>query len=134
MKLDNYDKAMKGIEGLKQKALVMDSRVLRLHIKDVEAAIKEDGIEGYKPLSKPLSKKVLKAMAEKTGGFVEGVVKVDLSEIGNLDDDDQLEGFLYSIGNKLVGEAGDLVNVDYDVVGFEKGNVLHMKVTGTLEM
>jgi hypothetical protein len=82
----------------------------------------------YKLLDKPLTIEEMRKMAEAgvPGGlFVTGVVAVDLNDI--IDND--LDGFMDHLSELLTGTE-ILMNIDYDVVGYEEHNVLHIKVSG----
>jgi hypothetical protein len=135
MKLDNYDKAMKGIEGLKQKALVMDSRVLRLHIKEVEGAINADGKQpGYTLLTKPLGKRAaLKNVKEHDGRLIV-VVPVGFNDLIKNDLDDNGVENLNLIMDEKVTTDGYIGDIGYKVVGSDpEKNEVHIEVNAELE-
>lgn len=72
-------------------------------------------------------------------GMVRGVVEIDLEDIftdvGLIEmeaDDDEVYGFHEVLKEKLIGDAADWqdMELEYKIVGFAKGTVIHIEVTG----
>jgi hypothetical protein len=78
----------------------------------------------YTVIRKPLNKNEIINLVRENGYFT-AVVAVDLREAISQD----LLGFDNLLKNKLVGEEEILIDISYQVVGFENFNVLHVLVT-----
>lgn len=61
--------------------------------------------------------------------IISGVVKVELRDIINND----FEGFLDILSENLIGNPC-LMGIDYKIVGYEDDSLLHIKVTGMVEL
>jgi hypothetical protein len=135
MKAANYDKVNQGIEALKKKDLVMDSRVLRLCIKDIEGGIKADGrTEGYTLLTKPLGKRAAMQNVKEHDGRLIVVVPVTLTDLINNQLDDNGVENLNLIMDEKVTTDGYIGDIGYKVVGCDpEKNEVHIEVNAELE-
>ena len=72
-------------------------------------------------------KKIRSSM--KADGLISGVVKVELRDIINND----FEGFLDILSENFIGNPC-LMGIDYKIGGYEDDSLLHIKVTGMVEL
>ncbi len=82
----------------------------------------------YLLLEVPYHAHQIKAI-QNTAGGMSGVVSVELTDI--IDND--LEGFLDILEERLIGTAGMLTDINYDVVGNGLSDSIHIRVTGVVE-
>lgn len=82
----------------------------------------------YKVMERPYREDEIKACMDENG-MITGIVRMELSDL--IDND--FEGFLDILSEKLI-DGLSLMGIAYKIVGFEGDNVLHLKVTGQVEL
>jgi len=82
----------------------------------------------YILLEAPYARAQIEAI-QNTAGSMSGIISVDLDEF--IDND--IEGLMDIFEERLVDE-GVLGDISYDVVGNGMGNVIHIRVTGVVEL
>lgn len=85
-------------------------------------------MNNYTIVEHPYTPKEIRS-SMKEDGLISGVVKVKLRDIINND----FEGFLDILSENLIGNPC-LMGVDYKIVGYEDDSLLHIKVTGMVEL
>ena len=85
-------------------------------------------MNNYTIVEHPYTPKEIRS-SMKADGLISGVVKVELRDIINTD----FEGFLDILSENLIGNPC-LMGIDYKIVGYEDDSLLHIKVTGMVEL
>jgi len=79
---------------------------------------------GHQVRTEPLT--IAEIKAKSADNFVEEVIQISLGEII----ESSLEGFLDILEDRVIGDAGALSDLEYDIVGNGMYNDLHLRVTG----
>lgn len=85
-------------------------------------------MNNYTIVEHPYTPKEIRS-SMKADDLISGVVKVELRDIINND----FEGFLDILSENLIGNPC-LMGIDYKIVGYEDDSLLHIKVTGMVEL